>query len=92
MSSLKVVSVIVGGCSFIVCNSCGPPKAWRLKDFPFIRMSLQLSVMAVARDGIRRMRNERVVGGCGGSRMTITRYGIENQEKWKCGRWRFPNP
>ena len=88
MSSLIAVSVIVGGCSFIVCNSCGPPKAWRSKDFLSTRISEQSSVMAVARDGRRRMSDVRVVGGCGGSRMTITRYrgggsrseGVENAE------------
>ena len=74
MSSLIAVSVIVGGCSFIVCISCGPPKAWRLKDFLSTRISLQSSVMAVAKDGRRRMSDVRVVGGCGGSRMTIKRY------------------
>ena len=74
ISSLIAVSVIVGGCSFIVCNSCGPPKAWRLNGFLSTRISEQSSVMAVARDGRRRMSDERLVGECKSSRMTITRY------------------
>ena len=75
-SNLMVVSVIIGGRSLIVCNSCGPPRAWRLKNFLSTRISEQSSVMAVARDGRRNMRDEKVVGGCGRSRMTITTYRI----------------
>ena len=85
MSSLIAVSVIKGGCSLIVCNSCGPPKAWRLKDFSSTRISEQSSVMAVARDGRRRMSDVRVVGGWGGSRMTITRYRIGGSKAGKEG-------
>ena len=83
MSSLMVVSVTVVGCSFIQCNSCGPPKAWRLKDVLSTRISEQSSVMAVARDGRRITRDERVVGGCRRSRMTITRYRIDGSRAEK---------
>ncbi len=76
MSSVMVVSVMVLGRSFILCNSCGPPKALRLKAVLSTRISEQSSDMAVARDGRRKMRDERVVGGCGGSRMMIVRYRI----------------
>ena len=71
MSSVMVVSVMVLGCSFILCSSCGPPKALRLKAVLSTRISEQSSDMAVARDGRRKMRDERVVGGCGGSRMIV---------------------
>ena len=74
MSSVMVVSVMVLGCSFILCSSCGPPKALRLKAVLSTRISEQSSDMAVARDGRRKMRDERVVGGCGGSRMMIVSY------------------
>ena len=76
MSSVIVVSVTVGGCSFILCNSCGPPKGLRLKAVLSTRISEQSIDMAVARDGRRKMRDERVVGGCGGSRMMTVRYRI----------------
>ena len=94
MSSLMVASVTVVGCSFIQCNSCGPPKAWRLKDVLSTRISEQSSVMAVARDGRSRMRDESVVGGGGRSRMMITRFRIggSRAEKGECGSWRFAKP
>ena len=76
MSSVMVVSVILLGCSFILCNSCGPPKALRLKAVLSTRISEQPMFMAAAREGRRTMRDERVVGGCGGSRMMIVRYRI----------------
>ena len=76
MSSVMVVSVTLLGCSFILCNSCGPPKVLRLKGFLSTRISEQSSDMAVARDGRRKMRDERAVGGCGGSRMMTERYRI----------------
>ena len=41
--------------------------------------------MAAVRDGRRRMRDERVVGGCRGSRMTITRYRIGGSKAGKQG-------
>ena len=74
MSSVKVVSVMILGCSFILCSSCGPPKALRLKAVSSTLISEQSSDMAVARDGRRKMRDERVVGGCEGSRMMIVSY------------------
>ena len=81
-----VVSVTVMGCSFIQCNSCGPPKAWRLKDVLSTLISEQSSVMAVARDGRRIMRDESVVRGGGRSRMTITRYRIDGSKAEKMGK------
>ena len=76
MSSVMVVSVTVLGCSFILCNSCGPPKGSRLKGVLSTRISEQSSDMAAAREGRRKMRDERVVGGCGGNRMMTLRYRI----------------
>ena len=76
MSSVMVVSVMVLGCSFILCSSCGPPKALRLKAVLSTRISEQSSDMAAARDGRRKMRDETAVGGCGGSRMMIVRYDL----------------
>ena len=76
MSSVMVVSVMVIGFSFILCNSCGPPKALRLKAVLSTRISVQSSDMAAARDGRRTMRDERAVGGCGGSRMMLVGYRI----------------
>ena len=74
MSSVMVVSVMVLGCSFILCNSCGPPKALRLKGVLSTRISEQSSDIAVARDGKRTIRDESVLGVCRGSRMMIVRY------------------
>ena len=74
MSRVMVVSVTVLGCSFILCNSCGPPKALRLKGVLSTRISEQSSDMAVAKDGRRTIRDERVLGVCRGSRMMIVRY------------------
>ena len=76
MSSVMVVSVMVLGCSFILCNSCGPPKALRLKDVLSARISEQSSDMAAARDGRRIMKDEKMIGGYGLSRMMIVTYGI----------------